>query len=287
MKINSEITVALLLGGTSPEKEVSKDSSKSVYEALKRLDYNVKLINPAYGINQPENIEQYFNEAEFTEPKNENYIDTFHSNLFDNVDVCFIGLHGKWGEDGTVQSLLELKNIPYTGSNILASALAIDKAKTKSLMKSVNVPTANWLLVNQNKYDLVKLKDDIAAQIGFPFIVKPNDQGSTVGLTICNSIDDLDNGLESAFSVSSAVIIEAFIKGRELTVGVLGDEALPVLEIRPKHGLYDYECKYTDGMSEYIVPAEIPENVSADLQKYTLDIFKAIGCKDTEGLIFF
>lgn len=278
MKPNTEIVVALLLGGTSPEKEVSKDSSKSIYDALVKLGYKVKLVNPGYGINQPKNLEAFFSSEEYTDLSNDNYIKTIDSNIFDGVDVAFIGLHGKWGEDGTIQSLLELKGIPYTGSNILGSAVGIDKAKSKAIMRSIGVPTPEWLLVEKNNLDISFIQNEIKSRIKLPFIVKPNDQGSTIGLSVCNLLNDIEPAIEEAFNVSDSIIIEGFVKGRELTVGVVGNLALPVLEITPKHELYDYECKYTDGMSEYTVPAKVPEAIALELQKYTMDIFKAVGC---------
>ena len=146
---NSNITVALLLGGTSPEKEVSKSSSKSIMKALLDLGYKVKLINPAYGLNQPKEAERFFEFKEYTELSNRNYVEIINSTEFDDVDVAFIGLHGKWGEDGTIQSLLELRGIKYTGSKVLASSLAMDKNMSKVMFHHFDVATPKWFVVSE------------------------------------------------------------------------------------------------------------------------------------------
>jgi len=275
---NKKLRVALLAGGTSPEREVSKSSGSSIYKALLSLGYETKLIDPAYGKNQPTDSEAFFSEADFAEISTRNYIEVINSDLFDDVDIAFLGLHGKWGEDGTIQSLLEMRGIKYTGSNILASANGMDKEMSKILFRHFNVSTPEWLVIENSKFDLNGIQSSIENKFGYPCVIKPNDQGSTVGLTVCKNKNEVKGAIELALSFSKKALIEEYIDGHELTVAVLENKALPVLEIKPKHGLYDYECKYTKGMSEYIVPAQIPENVFMELQKESEEAFKALGC---------
>ena len=271
------LTVALLLGGYSPEREVSKSSGKSIYNALLNLGHNVKIIDPAYGKNQPQKIDNFFAEKDYSEISASNYIDVFNSNLFDGVDIVFLGLHGKYGEDGLVQSLLEFKGIKYTGSNVNSSSIAMNKEMSKYLFDHFNVNTPKWITASKN-YNLKMITTKIENQIGYPCVVKPNDQGSTVGLTICHDEKSIIDAITLALSLSDRAIIEEYISGKELTVAILDDKALPVLEIKPEHGLYDYECKYTSGKSQYIVPAEINKEVAKLMQKEAEIAFKALGC---------
>lgn len=274
-----KITIALILGGTSPERAVSKSSGKAMYKAVTNLGYNIKLIDPAYGINQPENKDDYFSDCDCGLLLNQNYIKAVNSYLFDDVDLALIALHGKWGEDGAVQSLLELKGIKYTGSGVLASSLAMDKIRSKIMFSHFGIKTPKWIEVNRN-FDQTKLNKQILDIIKYPCIVKPNDQGSTIGLTKCNSVDSLKDAVELASQFSKSVLIEEFIAGREVAVGIINDKILPVLEIIPKHELYDYECKYTDGMSDYIVPADLDKNITDKLSEQTKLAFNSLGCKD-------
>ncbi|HED37224.1 MAG TPA: D-alanine--D-alanine ligase, partial [Ignavibacteria bacterium] len=138
--------IALVLGGTSPEREVSKLTGKSIYEALKFLGYEVKGINPAYGTNQPDDVNKLFSKEDFAGISNQNYLTCIASELFDNIDLAFLALHGKWGEDGTIQSLFELRGINYTGSKVLASSISMDKAMSKRLFKHFDIITPDWIL---------------------------------------------------------------------------------------------------------------------------------------------
>lgn len=273
----NNIKVALLVGGASPEREVSKDSSRSIYNALINLGYDVKLIDPAYGKNQPDEIEGFFAEKEYSEISSANYVDAVNSNLFEGIDIAFLGLHGKYGEDGLIQALLELREIKYTGSDVGSSSIAMNKEMAKILFNHFNVNTPKWISINKS-FDVKDLISKIENQIGFPCVVKPNNQGSTVGLTICKDENSVEEAVSLSLNFSGKVLIEEYISGRELTVAVLEDKALPVLEIKPEHGLYDYECKYTEGKSQYIVPAEIPEEVAKFMRKEALTAFKALGC---------
>ncbi|HVO73899.1 MAG TPA: D-alanine--D-alanine ligase [Ignavibacteriaceae bacterium] len=271
--------IALLVGGSSPEREISKRSGFAVYNALKEMEHEIIVIDPAYGRNQSDDISKYFEEKDFAGISNKNYTETFQSELFSGIDLAVIALHGKWGEDGTVQSLLELKGIKYTGSKILASAAAMDKNMSKILFRHFKVGTAKWITASPEGYEPKLLSKIIKKDLGFPCVIKPNDQGSTVGLTICKNKNQVEEALALAFKFSDKALIEKYIPGRELTVAILEKEPLPVLEIKPKHGVYDYECKYTSGMSEYEVPAKLPDKVKKKLQAQALLAFNSLGCE--------
>ncbi len=279
MDKNRKLKIALLLGGTSPEKEVSKSSAASIYPALKNLGYKPVLINPAYGKDQPGSEDEFFKGKDDSKISNRNYVETINSKLFDDIDLAFIALHGKYGEDGTIQSLLELRGIKYTGSKILASSISIDKEMSKILFKHYDINTPGWFTISKNSFSDEAVKQTINNKFQYPCVIKPNDQGSTVGLTICNSENEVPDALSFALQFSDKAIIEEYIPGREMTVAVLNDTALPVLEIKPKHSIYDYECKYTSGMSEYIVPANIPKDVEKKLQSQALIAHRSLGCE--------
>lgn len=269
--------IVLLAGGSSPEREISLRSGKAIYKALIELGHEVKLVDPALGKTQPDSEDEFFNPDSNKEKiSTKNYIDAFQLNVFSNADLVFIALHGKWGEDGTVQSILDLMNLKYTGSGVLASSIGIDKNITKVIVKHFGVKTPEWrLLSKQNKNELNK----VVEEIGFPCIFKPNDQGSTIGFSLINNIEEVVSAFEEALKFSDYVLIEKYIKGRELTVSILGDEALPIVEVKPKHQLYDYECKYTKGMTQYICPAELEADVAIEIQNQALAAFKACKCE--------
>lgn len=271
--------IALLLGGTSPEREVSKKTSKSILSALRELGHTVVPVDPAYGLNQPTDEEDFFSEKNFTELSNRNYLEVINSKLFDDIDLAFLALHGRWGEDGTIQSLLEMRGIKYTGSGILTSSLAMDKAMTKIVIQHFGVSTPEWLVADIKEKDYSAYPDEVRTKLGYPCVIKPNDQGSSVSLTICKKDEDVIPAINLALQYSDKALIEKFIPGRELTVAVLDGVALPILEIVPKSGLYDYESKYTAGKSEYIVPAPMPDDVRDDIQNQAVRAFNAVGCK--------
>lgn len=282
---NSKITIALILGGTSPEREVSKSTGKSILTALRSLNYNVKVFDPAYGLNQPVIEEDFFAADKPELMSNKNYIEIINSSRFDDVNCAFLALHGVWGEDGTIQSLLELRGIPYTGSKILGSALGMDKEMTKIMLTHAGVPTPKWLTYSEG-YNPESAVKEITEKLGFPCVIKPNDQGSTIGLTICGEAVNVPQAIEKALKLSKKALIEEYIPGRELTVAVLGQTSLPVLEIKPKHTYYDYECKYTSGMSEYEVPAKITPETAKYLQEQALLAFNSIGCESYSRVDF-
>lgn len=275
------LRVTVLLGGTSSERDVSLASGLRMAEALRSRGHQVAVIDTAHGYlsdgeqralldggvmrTVPPDV-QALVRAEQTLPQ--------HLGAMPPADVVMLALHGGRGEDGTIQALLDLTGVPYTGSGHLASALAMDKDLSKRLFRSVGVPTPDWLMAPAEP-------SEVANRIGFPCIVKPSKQGSTVGLTLVKRPEDLVAALTLAATFDDEVMIEEFIAGRELTVAVLGDEALPVGEIIPKHELYDYECKYTAGMAQEVFPANLSDEQSARIQKLALAAFRVLklnGC---------
>ena len=274
----SKLNIAVFVGGTSPEREVSKSSGKAIYQAIISLGYKCVLIDPAYGTFQPETDEEFFSSKDFGEITNENLIKTVKSELLDNIDLVFLALHGKCGEDGIIQSLLELKGVKYTGSGVLSSTIAMDKDFSKTIFQKNNVNTPSWFTFDKefNRDEVVRI---INSKFGYPVIIKPNDQGSTVGLSIVKKDEGIFKSIETAFQYSDLTMIEEYIPGREMTVAILEDKPLPVLEIIPKDGFYNYESKYTEGMSEYIVPAEIPNDVFKNLQEQAVKAFRSLRCK--------
>ena len=277
--------IAILLGGSSSEREVSLASGKAVATALKSKGHDILIFDPAVGERiieldeiLPDGIHGVIpSESELQKLSPKNYIDAVNSKLLDNVDLVFLTLHGKWGEDGMIQSLLEFRNIKYTGSKVFSSALTMDKAMTKILMKQNGILTADWLTANK-KSDVENIKNEIKNKIGFPLVVKPNDQGSTVGLTIVENENQISDAISLALQFSETALIEKFIPGRELTVSIIKDKVLPIIEIKPKDGFYDYAHKYTKGMTEYFCPAELDKNLTEQIQFATKKLFDVCNC---------
>ncbi|MBN2027386.1 MAG: D-alanine--D-alanine ligase [Actinobacteria bacterium] len=259
--------VAVLMGGTSAEREVSLRSGKAVSRALRELGHEVSDIDIG-----PEIVEQL-------------------AVLQGRIDVAFIVLHGRMGEDGTVQGVLELLGIPYTGSGIMASAMAINKHMSKQIFRANAIPVAEDVVVDTAEIARVgteKVAEGVSLDLGFPCIVKPNCEGSTVGAGRARNREELESAIEEALEYDDLLIIERYIEGREMTVGIIGDEPviLPVLEVVASKGLYDYECKYTKGMTEYIVPALIPDELSRELQRLSLRAHFALDCEGFSRIDF-
>lgn len=191
-----------------------------------------------------------------------------------DAEVVFLGLHGGQGEDGTIQALLDMARVKYTGSGHLASALAMDKDLSKKLFRAAEVNTADWLMAPATI-------EQVEGMLGMPVVVKPSKEGSTVGLTLVKKREDLLAAIREASKYDDEVMIERFVPGRELTVGVLGTVALPVGEIIAKHEIYDYECKYTAGMATEEFPAKLSPEATGRVQQQALAAFKALklgGC---------
>lgn len=279
--------IALLLGGISTERDISLLSGLSVFRALTNLGHKVTAIDPALGsegychnerdiLNLPklEQIKQ-------PEKMLKNYYKAIADPRFDEFEVAFIILHGKYGEDGTIQAMLEVKGIPFTGSNTLASALAIDKNKSKIIFAFNGIRTPRWITLSKTDIGNFEVYEEIRDEFGKAIVFKPNDQGSTVGITIVKdgNLDSIHNACLDACKYSNTIIVERYIEGREITVGILGDNALPIVEIVPESGFYDFTHKYTKGKTEYICPADISDDITEFTQQIALTAFESLGCK--------
>ncbi|WP_209122560.1 D-alanine--D-alanine ligase [Alkalihalobacillus sp. BA299] len=244
--------IGVLYGGTSAEREVSLSSGKGIIEALSKKGHEVVGID-------------------FHPQRIKDIIDL-------NVDIVYIGLHGRYGEDGRIQALLEMLNIPYVGSGVLGSALAMDKAKAKTFFYKNGIRVAKEMVLYKHNYQ----KEQLNWDTNFPVVVKPNQEGSTIGLTIAQNEQELRDGIEEAFRFDDTVLLEEFIDGVEVTVAVMGnkgeEKALPVVEIVPKNKYYDYEAKYAPGMSEHIVPARVDDEITKLLQKNAVLAHQVLGC---------
>jgi D-alanine-D-alanine ligase len=271
--------IAVLMGGTSAEREVSLATGLAVVKALRERGHDVSTVDTARGFVAPDAESGLLPEGLHSAPPADTdqslaLVELANVEQVRTADVAFLALHGGTGEDGTIQSLLQMAGVPYTGSGPLGSGMAMDKDVSKRLLRDAQVPTLPWRVARAPDFaydpDII---DDI---IGFPLIVKPSKQGSSVGLLVVNEPDELAAAVAEASKYDTEVMIERFAKGRELTVGILGDQALAPVEIRPKSGLYDYHSKYTAGMTEYLCPAPLDEEVTAQMQAYALRAFRVL-----------
>ena len=237
--------IAVIMGGNSAEKDVSMKTGEAVYRACLANGFEV--------------IPIVFDD---------NYKDAFH--MLKGVDIVFNGLHGTFGEDGAIQKWFEKNNILFTGSDSFSSQICMDKIKSKKIVRENNIRTPDW----------IELKEGVNLnQAFYPCIVKPNAQGSTFGLSYVNDFGSLDKAIKHSLTFDSNILIEEYISGREITVGVLDNEVLPIVEILPKHKLYDYECKYTPGMTNYKCPIELDKSLKEQINIDTIKIFELLGCR--------
>lgn len=261
--------ISVLTGGTSSERDVAIASAVQVIEALRNRGHSVAVVDTARGyIPEPDERLLLRGTVAAEPPAIDRLVALERGVLLGGLgnlpvireaDVLFLALHGGRGEDGTVQAVLEVVAIPYTGSGPLACAMAMDKDISKRLFRLAGIATPDWAMGPMSA-------KDAGASFGWPLIVKPSKQGSTVGLTLVKREADFAAAVELALAYDDEVMIEAFVPGRELTVGVLEDEALAVGEIIPEHELFDYECKYQPGMAQEIFPADLPQQVQAECQ---------------------
>jgi D-alanine-D-alanine ligase len=270
--------IAVLFGGTSQERDVSIASAAQIIPALRSLGHDVTAIDTVTGRLTSDAEKRMLTSGVGPEPPSMTSLAsmresalTLASNASDirDVDVVFLALHGGAGEDGRVQAVLDLAGMAYTGSNHIASATAMDKDLSKRLFRAAGVPTADWLMAPV-------LAHDVAETLGWPVVVKPNKQGSTVGLSIVRDATALADAVQLAERYDDEVMVERFIPGRELTVGILEGEALPVGEIITKAGIFDYQAKYQKGGAREIFPADLPEDVAAELQRLALRAHDAL-----------
>lgn len=259
--------VAVLMGGLSGEREVSLRSGAAVSRALRELGHEILEIDVGDDV-----VEVV-------------------AGLRGKADAAFVALHGRLGEDGTVQGLLELVGIPYTGSGVLASAVSMSKSMTKGILRAEAVPVADDAVVSSREVaslGMERICEGLALDLGFPLMVKPDCEGSSLGASKVRDREELAEGIACALEYDDVLVVERYIEGREMTVGLMGEEpvALPVLEVVASKGVYDYECKYTKGKTEYLVPAPIPAPLAAELQRLALRAFKALGCEGVSRVDF-
>jgi D-alanine-D-alanine ligase len=281
--------VAIFLGGDSAERDVSLETGRFVDRALRELGHRVLPLDPARGAEPLPDDSRSWGQGPRPEPPDPlDHGGRYHGALFEAVEACrregveviFNALHGGSGEDGTIQAYLDLVGIPYTGSGMLASALAMDKAVAKRIMIQENIRVPRDVTVRpRQQVNLRRLMSDLDPPLQMPVVVKPSNQGSTVGLRVIDKLRQLEKAFREAGRFGGPVMIERYIPGRELTVAILEDRALPIVEIIPEGGLYDYESKYTDGKSRYISEPELPADLAGEIQRLALRAFQALGCE--------
>jgi len=239
-----EKKIGILMGGLSPEREVSLTSGNAVLEAIKRKGLN------GIGIDVDNNIASTLIEKD--------------------IDLVFIALHGIYGEDGAIQGLLEYAKIPYTGPGVLGSALAYDKVKSKEIFKLNNIPTADYCVFNRSQRKKLKLP------LGLPLVVKPSNQGSSIGISIIKDKKEWGKAMNLAFSYAEEVLVEKFIEGKLLAIGMDGEKPMPIVHVQPKSGFYDYEAKYTNGKTEYTCPADITLKETHSCHETAANVFRVL-----------
>jgi D-alanine-D-alanine ligase len=271
--------VAVLFGGTSAERDVSIASGAQVFRALREAGHQVVAVDTARGTLGPAEEQRLLTAGVAPEPPGEAELAAVRAGASSplpasadlrDIDVVFLALHGGTGEDGTIQALLDLTGVPYVGSGHRASATAMDKDLSKRLFRAAGIPTPEWLMAPADAAE-------VEAKLGWPVVVKPNKQGSTVGLTIVRRPEELAAAVEEAYRHDDEVMLETFVPGRELTVGILADEALAVGEIIPKRAeIFDYQSKYQAGGAEEIFPAALTEEQTRTIRELGLKAHRAL-----------
>lgn len=235
--------IGVLMGGLSAEREISLRTGEAVFKALKELGYRAVKIDVGRDV-----VSRIMEEA---------------------IDVAFIALHGRYGEDGTIQGLLEIMGIPYTGSGVAASAIAMNKVMAKRVFIAEGLPTP--------RFSILSTPEEV--DIPYPFMIKPADQGSTIGVTKVEREEDLEEAMKEALSYSDTVYVEEFIQGQEVTFGIVDGRVFPAVEIRPRSSIYDYRAKYSKGMTEYLIPPALDEDLLRRAREVALRAFEVIGCR--------
>ncbi|MBI4502106.1 MAG: D-alanine--D-alanine ligase [Gemmatimonadetes bacterium] len=280
--------IVVLTGGSTPEREVAFAGAAQVVSALRSGGADVSVVDTVAGALSPaDEARSLVPAVGRTPPTDEELAALRDADLgpaiieipaLRDADLAFLVLHGKQGEGGEVQALLDLASIPYTGSDLLGSALAMDKDIAKRLFRSAQVSTPDWVVWPADPKTV--------AGLGLPLIVKPSREGSTVGLSVVKSEAELDPAVRLARRYDDQVILERYVPGRELTVGILGDRALAVGEIIPSHEIFDYECKYTPGMSRETFPADLDPRTSTRVQALALSAHRALKLRDFSRVDF-
>ena len=247
--------IGVLMGGYSSEREISLKSGQAIAKALKEAGCQVNAIDIPF-------------------KDEEKILDVIHKA---KIDVAFIALHGSLGEDGRIQDFLEKSHVPYVGSGVAASRLAINKARTQALFKTAGIPVAEHLILESFSIDRLSR---VLKTFSFPVVVKPACEGSSIGVTIVFEKENLEVALKEAFRYGSDVLVEQYIKGREFTVGILNEAPLPVVEICPANPFFDFKAKYfSQGQTQYIVPAKIDDKLAKMMQSIALKAHQILNCR--------
>lgn len=252
--------IGVLAGGTSAEREVSLKSGRAVYHALQKAGYDVVFIDVAE--------------------------DCHGSLIRERVEIAFIALHGGLGENGAIQGFLEVMGVPYTGSGVLASALAMDKEMSKRLFRQQGIPVAPFVVLSREAFrsrqfrgaDAAHLCAALHADFPMPWVVKPATEGSSIGVHIATGAEEVEEALEKALAYSDRAIVEQYVKGKEIQIGILGQRVLGGVEVRPSREFYNYEAKYTPGLTDYVLPPEISPGAYEMLGRLALEAHNALGC---------
>jgi D-alanine-D-alanine ligase len=271
--------ITVITGGATAERAVAFAGAGQIVEALRGRGHRVAVVDTVTGLLSPADEARLLTSAVGREPPAVAALDERERAMLSNglaseaevrdADTLFLCVHAGRGEGGILQAVLDVIGVPYTGSGALASALAMDKDLAKRLFRAAGVPVPAWFMAPV-------APGDVTTALGWPVIVKPSKMGSSVGMTLVRNAEGLDTAVDLARGYDDEVMAEQFIPGRELTVGILGDVPLPVGEIIPKHELFDYECKYTPGMSEEIFPARLDTALTRQLQELALTAHRAL-----------
>jgi len=276
------------MGGNSVERDVSLASGSQVARALASLGHRVIGVDTATGVLPQAQLDRWVESGVAPDPPPPGTPDLLRTGdttaltrapEVAGTDLVFPALHGGAGEDGTLQALLDLAGLPYAGSGRLGCTLAMDKEVSKRLLRAAGIPTPDWLTAP------VPL-DRVESELGYPVIVKPPSGGSTLGLTLAHDRRELEAAVEESLRYEDRILFERYVRGRELTVGIVGGEALPVGEIIPRNEIFDYECKYQPGMAEEIFPADLPREVADRLQEMSLTVHHALFLRDFSRVDF-
>lgn len=254
--------VGVLMGGYSSEREISLKSGKAILAALKEEGLHCLAVDI----------------------RDEDEVKIAEQIRLSGIDLAFIALHGKLGEDGKIQAILEKLDIPYSGSGVKASQIALNKVLTQKLLKENGINVAPHLAVKKKHADQVR--ELILKNFSFPIVVKPSCEGSSIGVSLVKDDSGLVKALESAWQFGHEILIEKFIKGRELTVGILGEEALPIVEIVHQGGFFDFQAKYQSQSTNYVVPAPLPVCLSQEIRAAGLKVHQLLGCADLSRIDF-
>ncbi|OFW55088.1 MAG: hypothetical protein A2163_10590 [Actinobacteria bacterium RBG_13_35_12] len=260
-KKKKSLKIGVIAGGISSEREISLLTGKNIYQSLLKSGYDTVFID---------------------------FKNNFYNKLR-KINLAFLALHGRYGEDGTVQGLLELMKIPYTGSGVLGSAIAINKILSKKIMKCENILTPEYITLDFNdRQGMVETMSLINKMLSYPVIVKPNSEGSTIGVNIATSDGQLEHAVKDALKYDNKILIEKYFSGRELTVSIIGNVpvALPIIEIKPKSGFYNYKAKYTRNMTEYIVPAKLNKEISGHISEVAVKCHRVLECSGISRVDF-